>query len=79
MQRIFLSLILALTVPFISLQAKVKKGDQQATQVGKASIASTGSSGYMQNWVFAGGALALAVVGIIIVSIDQGDTPSATS
>ncbi|MEM8628699.1 MAG: hypothetical protein AAGF04_01310 [Chlamydiota bacterium] len=34
-------------------------------------------SGYVQNWAFAGAALGLAVLGIILVSVDQGASPSS--
>jgi hypothetical protein len=45
-----------------------------AAETGQAAAQSTqsGRSGYMQNWIFAGAALAALVVGVVVVSLESG-------
>lgn len=63
--------IFAFFLLFSSLQAENKAP-------GKASQESIKSTGYIQNWAFAGSALALAALGIFVVGLDKGKAPPST-
>ncbi|MEL7431179.1 MAG: hypothetical protein AAGI90_01430 [Chlamydiota bacterium] len=49
----------------------------EINSLGTAATASKAQSSYTQNWVFAGGALALAFLGILLVTVDQGKKVSS--